>query len=461
MTAAETPAIGPFARAMRRAAKIEPNELAAVLGSFAFVLVTMAAYYLVRPVRDAMSSNWSDAELSLLWTGTFVASTIAAAIYGAICSVVSIRRIVPAMYGFFALSFGVLYIAQTSGSQAWIDKGFYVWISVFSMFHLSVFWTFMADLFTKEQAPRLFGFIAGGASIGAIVGPTIPLALVGVIDREHLTLAAALLLLVPIFLFSFLERQRQSTPSSAAATGRLGSNPLAGFRDFVRNPYLLAIGGFILLYVAISTFVYFELKNLMTPLDEDTRTRIWAGMDLAVNLLAIGTALFATSRIATRFGLAITLGSVPAMICIGLLLTASAPLLAVVVALQIVRRAGNYAITKPGREMLFTAVDRESRYKAKNVIDVAVYRGGDVLTAWAFTGLTQGLGLGLGAVAGIGAAIAAAWACTGVFLGRRFDRMRGSWAEANEPAATTLAAATMESEPAAPQNNRTNIDASN
>lgn len=408
---------------LERATKIRPSELSAVLAACAFVMVTMAAYYMVRPIRDAMSSDWTDAELSLLWTGTFVLSTIAAAVYGALCSTLPIRRIVPVMYAFFAATFAALYVAQVQSAGELADKFFYLWISVFSMFHLSVFWTFMADLFTREQAPRLFGFIGGGASIGAIIGPSVPLLLGDTLSAEQFTLAAALLLLVPVFLYPYLERHRQSSPGSAAET-RLGGNPLAGFREFFRSPYLLAIGGFILLYVTISTFVYFELKNLMEPLAEGVRTRIWAGMDLAVNALAIVTALFATSRIATRYGVATTLACVPIFIALGLAITAALPVLAVVVALQVVRRAGNYAITKPGREMLFTLVDRESRFKAKNVIDVAVYRGGDVVTAWAFTGLTQGLGLGLGAVAGIGAAVAAIWAGTGVYLGRRFDRAR-------------------------------------
>jgi AAA family ATP:ADP antiporter len=206
----------------------------------------------------------------------------------------------------------------------------------------------------------------------------------------------------------------------------LGSNPLAGFMLFVKNPYLLGIGIFILLYTAISTFVYFELKNLMIGLDEGTRTQIWAGMDLVVNIVTIGTAMFCTSRLATRFGLAVTLALVPVIIGVGLLVVAMAPMIWIVVTLQIVRRAGNYGITRPGREMLFTAVDRESRFKAKNVIDIVVYRGGDMITAWAFTGLTQGLGLGLGAVAFVGMLIAGIWAFVGRSLGRTYDRHHGA-----------------------------------
>ena len=204
---------------------------------------------------------------------------------------------------------------------------------------------------------------------------------------------------------------------------------------FVRNPYLLGIGIFILLYTAISTFVYFELKNLMAGLDENTRTQIWAGMDLTVNVLTIGTAMFCTSRLATRFGLAVTLALVPLIIVAGLLVVSMAPMIWVVVALQIVRRAGNYGITRPGREMLFTAVDRESRFKAKSVIDIVVYRGGDMITAWAFTGLSQGLGLGLGTVAFVGTIIAGVWAFVGLSLGRTYDQSHGEISA--EPAEVT------------------------
>jgi AAA family ATP:ADP antiporter len=178
-----------------------------------------------------------------------------------------------------------------------------------------------------------------------------------------------------------------------------------------------------LLYTSIGSFVYFELKNLLADYDRATRSQIWAGMDLAVNSLTLIIAVFITGRMATRFGLAFTLASVPVLISGGMLVIAATPTVAMVVGLQIIRRAGNYAITRPGREMLFTAVDRETRFKAKPVIDIVVYRGGDMLNAWAFTGLTQGLGLGLAAVAGVGAVIAALWAVVGIYLGRVFARM--------------------------------------
>lgn len=415
---------------MRSASKIEPNELRAVLLSFGFVFTLMAAYYILRPVRDAMASDWTDAELSTLFTATFIFSIAAVFLYGAAASRVKFRWLVPGVYGFFAVSFVAFYLAvQVSSNGVLIDKAFYVWVSVFSLFQISVFWSLMADVFSKEQAPRLFAFIAVGASTGALVGPLVPLLFAG-IGPANLMLIAAALLLVPLPLIGVLERVKISELHNEAVhvdlteQQAIGGNPFAGFQLFLKSPYLLGIGLFIFLYTGVSTFVYFEIKNLLAGVDETLRTQIWAGMDWAVNFLAIGTAMFATGRIATRFGLAVTLALVPVVIVAGLLVVAMAPMIWVVVALQVVRRAGNYAVTRPGREMLYTVVDRETRFKAKPFIDIVVYRGGDMVTAWVFTGLTQGLGLGLGAVAGIGAMIAGVWAGVGAYLGRSYQRNR-------------------------------------
>ncbi|MEM0953731.1 MAG: MFS transporter [Pseudomonadota bacterium] len=412
---------------LRKAVQLEPGETRATLTSFGFVFVLMAGYYILRPVRDAMASDWSDAEVSWLWTLNFFISAAVVSLYGAAVSTVRFRRLVPSVYGFFALSFVVFYAGtQAVTNRELVDKAFYVWISVFSLFHISVFWSFMADLFSRQQSVRLFGFIGAGASTGALLGPTLPALFVGSIGTDTLILVAALLLALtlPVILFlQVLPRANGGQPESGALhSNPLGGNPLGGFMDFVRSPYMLAIGVFILLYTSLSSFIYFELKNLLAEYSREERTQIWATMDLIVNTLTIVTAIFFTGRIATRFGLGATLASVPFLISAGMLTVAAAPSLLVVVGLQILRRAGNYAITRPGREMLFTAVDRETRFKTKPVIDIVVYRGGDTLNAWAFTGLTQGLGLGLGAVALVGAVIAAIWGLTGLYLGGMFKR---------------------------------------
>jgi AAA family ATP:ADP antiporter len=307
-----------------------------------------------------------------------------------------------------------------------IDKIFYVWVSVFSLFHVSVFWSFMSDMFNKEQAGRLFAFIAAGASAGALVGPLIPTLFAQVVGTDTLMLIAAIVLMIPVPLIVYLERLKvlelhNESVHVNLSEMRIGGKPLAGFKLFFTNRYLLAIGLFIVLYTAIGSFVYFEQKNLLAEFDRATRTQILGGVDITVNILTFGIGLFATSRIVTRFGMATTLALVPVFIVAGLLILAFAPILTVVLALQIARRAGNYGITRPAREMLFTAVDRETRFKAKPVIDIVVYRGGDAVSSIAFAGLTDGLGLGLGIMAAIGAMIAAVWAFVGRALGRTYE----------------------------------------
>ena len=413
---------------LKTASKVKEQEVKAVIFSFLFVVLLMSAYYILRPVRDAMASDWTDAEVSWLWTLNFFISTAIVAIYGVMVSKFRFRLLVPTMYGIFAISFIIFYaLGSVFEDRTVIDKSFYVWVSVFSLFHISVFWTFMSELFSKEQAGRLFGIIAVGASVGGLIGPSITAFFSVFLGIDNLMLIASMMLFILIPIIFYLQSLKAKELNNEAldipvSNQSIGGNPLAGFKIFFSNPYLLSIGLFIFLYTGISSFVYFELKNLLSDFSRPERSVIWAQMDLAVNILAISTGLFATSRIVTKFGMPITIAMVPIMICIGLLVLAISPLLGVVVVLQIIRRAGNYAVTRPAREMLFTLVNQETRFKAKPVIDIVAYRGGDMLTAWLFTGLTQGLGLGLAAVAAVGAGIASLWALVGIYLGKWFER---------------------------------------
>ena len=418
----------PISRFLKRVSRIEAHEVNATLSSFLFVVILMSAYYILRPVRDAMASDWSDAEVSWLWTINFFISTAVVALYGVAVSRFRFQLLVPTVYGFFALTFVVFYVAASgSVDRILIDKAFYVWVSVFSLLHISVFWSFMSDLFNKEQAGRLFGIIAAGASVGGLIGPAIPSFFSESLGTDNLMLIASGMLLLPIPIIFYLQSLKSSALHnedfiSQNAPAKIGGNPFAGFKLFFSNPYLLAIALFIFLYTGISSFVYFELKNLLADFSRPERTAVWAQMDLAVNTLSIATGLFATGRIMSKFGMPVTIALVPVLICIGLIVIAISPVMAVVVGLQILRRAGNYAVTRPAREMLFTRVDRETRFKAKPVIDIVAYRGGDTIMAWLFTGLTQGLGLGLASVALVGAGIAALWTLVALYLGSWFER---------------------------------------
>ena len=412
--------------------RMKPNEIRATLLSFAFVFLLMTAYFILRPVRDAMSSDWSDTELSWLWTSTFFFSFLAVSLYGEIISRIKFNYVVPGVYVFFSITFFAFnFLSLILIDQDFINKIFYVWLSVFSLFHVSVFWSFISNIFSKEQAPRLFGFIASGASIGAILGPSIPILFANQVGTMNLLIIAGIILLIPVPLISWLEKIKFSELQNHNINididvhkNTIRKDFLSGFSSLIKNPYLISISLFILFYVVMNTFVYFELRKLLIDFDRDARTQIWASIDLIVNILAIVTAIFFTSRITTRFGMPATLALIPTIMILGWIVVAISPILLFLIGLQIIRRAGNYSITKPGREMLFTLVDNEARYKVKPVIDIVVYRGGDMLTAWFYTFLTATVGLGLSGISIIATILASFWALTGLYLGNRYSIQR-------------------------------------
>ncbi len=424
-------------RAVKILADIEPNEVKATVWSFMFVFMLMTAYYPLRNVRDAMPSDWTDAELSWLWTLNFFISIVVIALYGYVVSKVKFKNLVPGIYGFFAISFVCLtFGADLASDRTLIDKSFYAWVSIFALFHLSVFWSYMSDLFNREQAKRLFAIIAAGASAGGLAGPAISTFFSQILGNEGLTLISAFFILTTIPIIYYLSKLKVTDLQNEDLqvdpdTLKIGGNPIAGYKLFFQDPYLLGIGLFILLYTMISTFIYYEQKNLLAIYDSNTRTQILGSIDLLVNLLTFGVAFFITGRVVKRFGMGFTLASMPVLVVAGMLILAFSPIITILLALQVVRRAGNYAITKPAREMLFTEVDKESRYKAKPVIDVVVYRGGDMFTGWFFTGLTEGLGLGFTAVGIVGAGIAVIWAGVGVFLGKLYNRKKNDSPHSN------------------------------
>lgn len=423
---------GPMSRIFRGATKIEPDEIKAATMSFAFLFLLMLAYNMLKPVRDALAPEWSDVELASLWTINFVFSAIAVSVYGYAVSRGQLKRVIPGLYAFFAASFVLFYIAaSTVQDSALVNKAFYVWLSLFSLFHISVFWSLMSDIFTRQQAPRLFAFIASGASIGTIAGSSITLFLAQRVGTLNLMLVAATILVLILPLVAVLRASARPDAPAADQESALSGNPFAGFREFIRNPYLLGIGVFIFLYTFIGSFAYFELKNLMAGNDRETNATIWAGINLAVNSITIVTAWFATSRITTGIGVGKSLALVPLLVAAVMVLVFFNPVLAVMVAGWIVLKAGNYSITRPGREMLYTNVSREDRFKTKQVIDIVVYRGGDVFSGWVFALLTTSVGLGMGGIAIVGALVAVAWAWVGLGLGNRYDQALAEQEESN------------------------------
>ncbi len=416
---------------LQKIVNVEPNELKATVAAFAFVFILMASYFILRPVRDAMASDWSDLEVSFLWNINFFVSSGIVALYGYAISRLRLRYVVPIVYAFFAATFVAFYFGVSAlADRTLIDKTFYLWVSVFSLFHVSVFWSFMSDTFNKAQAKRLFAVIAAGASAGALVGPAIPVLFASRVGVDTLMLMASCGLMLVIPLIFFIYGQKVTALGNAGLSAdlkvvRLGGNWWSGFRTIIANPYFLSIAVFILLYVFIGSFVYFEQKNLLVDYSRTERTQILGSIDWLVNILTFGLAFFATGRIVKKFGMPTTLALIPLLVVAGLLILAFAPVITVLLALQVARRSGNYAVTRPAREMLYTEVSEEERFKAKPVVDIVVYRGGDAVSGTLFAFLTEGLGFGLALVALVGAGIAVVWAWVGVLLGRRYDEKNG------------------------------------
>ena len=420
---------GIVAKAAKALSEVESNELKATLVATLFVFILMASYYILRPVRDAMASDWTDSEVSFLWNINFFVSAGIVSLYGFAISRLRLRNVVPVVYGFFAITFVAFYFSISLVSdRVIVDKLFYLWVSVFALFNVSVFWTFMADTFNPGQAKRLFGIIGAGASAGALFGPAIPALFAGVLGTDTLMLIASVSLMIVIPLVFYLYHLKASELGNAdlaADTSKavIGGNWWQGFQSFFTNPYLLGIGAFILLYVFIGSFVYFEQKNLLAEFTRAERTQILGSVDWLVNLVTFGMAFFLTGRIVSKVGMPTALALMPFLVGAGLLILAFAPALTVLLALQVFRRGGNYGLTRPAREMLYTGVTQEERFKAKPVIDIVVYRGGDAISGMVFAFLTDGIGLGLAAVAIVGSAIAAAWGGTGIWLGKQFERV--------------------------------------
>ncbi len=417
-----------IANIVKKLSQVESHEIKATLAAFSMVFILMASYFILRPVRDAMASDWSDSEVSFLWNLQFFVSIGIVALYGLIISKLKFKHVVPIVYSSFAASFlGFYLITKNLNDSIIVDKAFYIWVSAFSLFHLSVFWSLMSDTFTKEQGKRLFAIISAGASLGAIVGPMIPALFAGFLGVENLMLIAAggLLLVVPIVLSIYHLKEKQLKNDNIHADlsqFKLNNSWYSGFKAVFANRYLLAIAAFILLYVFIGSFVYFEQKNLLAQYTRSQRAEILGSIDWIVNSLTFIMAFFITGRIVKKFGMALTLSIMPLLLVIGMIVLAFAPMVIVVLAIQITRRVGNYSVTRPAREMLFTQVTVDERFKAKPVIDIVVYRGGDAISGSLFATLTQTFGLGLVAVSLIGALIASVWSWLAIKLAYTYDK---------------------------------------
>lgn len=408
-----------------RLVAVEPGEVPALLWSFAYFFSLLCGYYLLRPLRDAMGIEGGVEQLHWLFTATFAAMLAAVPLFGWLTSRFPRRRFLPAVYAFFLadlLAFHLL--LRGEGRHVQTARAFFVWTSVYNLFVVSVSWSFLADLFTAAQAKRLFGFVAAGATLGALAGPALAAALARPLGEANLLLLSAGLLLVAILCVRRLLAWRDAQPEVAAgqraAEARpLGGGILAAVPQVLRSPYLLGVAVFMLLYTTTSTVLYFQQAQIVRDaFSGPERAAVFGAVDLAVNALSVALQVLVTGRLLRAVGVASALALVPALLVLGLLALAAAPGLAVLLPVQVARRAGEYAITRPARELLFVVLGREEKYKAKSFLDTVVYRGGDAASAWAYAGL-RALGASLGAIALLAVPIAGLWAWLAYGLGRR------------------------------------------
>ncbi len=429
MTHAAAP---PLARLLKAVAKVEPEEVTAVGLSFAYFALLMGSYFIVRPVRDAMGTVYGVANLQELYTGTFVASFVLAPAYAFLASRIRLATFLPWVYAFIAVTmvgFFALFTTVEQHQDRWIAALFFVWVSTFNVLIISVFWSLMADLFSRTQAKRLFGFIAAGGTVGTIGGPALAASLVNVVGTNGLMLISAAGFLATAWLVTRLDQEKRRLAAAGADTQRttldrtLGGNPFDGFALLFRSRYLLMMTLFILLMTTISTIIYFQLGDLITKAfaTREARTQAYAVIDLAVNGTTVFVQLFGTGRIIERFGVTAGLLLNPVIMVFAFLAVALSPVLLVLGTIQVIRRFAEYAVAKPSREMLFTVVDQESKYKAKNVIDTVVYRFGDVTSAWASAAV---LPYGVAGLAVAGIVMSAIWFPIAYALGTRYENVR-------------------------------------
>jgi AAA family ATP:ADP antiporter len=379
-------------------------------------------------------------DLQWLFSGTFVVMLAVVPLFGWVSSRFPRRQFLPYVYYFFIanlLLFFVLFRADIT--HAWVARAFFIWASTFNLFVVSVFWSFMADLFSNEQAKRLFAFIAAGGTAGALAGPVLTTGLAIPLGPVNLLLISAGFLTWAVFcvhrLIACYRKMGNDAgikmPFSSNDDQIMGGGVFAGIRLVARSPYLLGICLLMLLFTTLATFLYFQQAQIIRDNFSDPagRTTVFAAMDLAVNTLTIVIQVFITGRLVKCLGLALTLSLIPVLLAVGFVVLGFAPVLPVLVVLQVIRRAGNYAIMRPAREMLYVVLDREEKYKAKNFIDTVVYRGGDAVGAWAYTGL-RALGLGLGGIAWLAVPLAGIWACVAYMLGKRQTVIAAALADA-------------------------------
>ena len=405
---------------LERVVPATPQERAAALWSFGYFFTLLAGYYVLRPLRDQMGIAGGVKALPWTFTATFATLLVAQPIYGKLVARLPRARFIPLVYHFFVFNLVVFWLLLTLGvATVIVARVFFVWVSVFNLFAVAVFWSFMADVFTSEQGKRLFGFIGAGGTAGGLLGPAITIGLSVPLGPINLLIAAMVFLELAVFCVYRLERTVDATRLSHPDEHSIGGSAFAALPELIRSRYLIGVGAWVSMLSFGATILYFVQANVVATSvhGAGAQTRIFATIDLAVGLLTLATQTFATERLLRRFGVGATAAALPAVYLVGFAVLALAPSLAVVLVVQVLQRWTNFAVANPARQVWFTVVSRGEKYKAKNLIDVVIYRGSDALYGWVFDSL-QAVGLKLGAIALCALPVTAGWLVLSMALGR-------------------------------------------
>ncbi len=430
---------GTVARLLRRVVEVHPGELRAVVASFTFFFFLLSSYFVLRPMRDEVAASSGVNGLAWLFAATLAGTLVFNPMFSALVVRFPVRKFIPISYQFFVVNMLIFYVvlhymsaAEGSNVDVWAGRAFFIWTTVFALFNTSIFWCLMADTFRSDEAKRLFGFIGVGGTLGSITGSAATAALAQRVGTINLLLVSAVLLEIAVVVVMRFPRRAVRGPEERMRSKRdqdrelIGGSVWAGFTHVLRSPYLLAICGFMVLFTIGSTFLYFAQSDLVGRefADKASRTAVLAKLELSVQTLTVITQIFFTGRIIRWLGLGLALALLPIISILGFGALALLPAFGTVAMFTVLRRGGNFAITNPAMEVLFTVVRREDKYKAKNVIETFVYRGGDQIGAWAYKGLT-GLGLGLVGISYVAVPLSVIWLGLGLWLGRRQAQLAG------------------------------------
>ena len=420
---------------------VKRQERGALFWSFAYFFLILGAYYVLRPLRDNAGITGGTRALPWLFTATFFAMLVAAPLYGWAVARLPRREFIALVYHFFAANILIFWLLLTLGiGRQIVYQVFFVWLTVFSLFAVSVFWSYLADLWRSDQGKRLYGFIAAGGSLGALAGPLLTRTLVEPLGPVNLFLISALLLEAALFCAMRLGKAAEGFAAQTRANPpTIGGSPFDGLMAVLRSPYLGGIAAWVALLSLGGTILYLLQAEVVSAATQDAaqRTRIFATIDLWVGGLQILLQLVLTGRLIARFGTGPAAAFVPLVFAFGFAVLAAVPALMVVMAFQAAQRVGNFAVSNPAREILFTAADRQDKYKAKNVIDGVLFRGADMVSSWLFHLLYAVLGLGVPLLALAMVPVALGWAGLGIALGRMQEKRAQAHIETQPSAQAT------------------------